>query len=63
MDVKGKVAVVTGSATGVGRATALQLAALGAEPMSGTPEQIGAFLRSEVAKWARVIKASGTRVE
>ncbi len=29
MDVKGKVAIVTGSATGVGRATALQLAALG----------------------------------
>ena len=40
-----------------------KLAALGAEPMSGTPEQIGAFLRSEVGKWARVIKASGTRVE
>jgi 3-oxoacyl-[acyl-carrier protein] reductase len=29
MDVTGKVAIVTGSATGVGRATALQLAALG----------------------------------
>ncbi len=29
MDVKGKVAIVTGSATGVGRATALQLANLG----------------------------------
>ena len=29
MDVRGKVAIVTGSATGVGRATALQLAALG----------------------------------
>ena len=40
-----------------------KLAALGAEPMSGTPEHIGAFLRSEMAKWAKVIKASGTRVE
>ncbi len=29
MEVRGKVAIVTGSATGVGRATALQLAALG----------------------------------
>jgi len=29
VNVKGKVAIVTGSATGVGRATALQLAALG----------------------------------
>ena len=40
-----------------------KLATLGAEPMSGTPEQISAFLRSEIAKWAKVIKASGTRVE
>jgi tripartite-type tricarboxylate transporter receptor subunit TctC len=40
-----------------------KLAALGAEPMNGTPEQTSGFLRSEITKWARVIKASGTKAE
>ena len=40
-----------------------KLAALGAEPMSGTPEQTSSFLRGEIAKWAKVVKASGTRAE
>ena len=35
------------------------LAAQGFEPLSGTPEQFDAFYRSEVAKWARVIEATG----
>lgn len=33
----------------------------GAQPASGTPEEFRAFIRSEVAKWAKVIKAA--RVE
>lgn len=37
--------------------------ALGAEPVGSTAEQFGAFYRNEVAKWARVVKESGARVE
>jgi hypothetical protein len=28
-----------------------------------TPEQFGAFQKSEIAKWAPVVKASGARVD
>jgi tripartite-type tricarboxylate transporter receptor subunit TctC len=35
------------------------LAAQGFEPLIGTPEQFDAFYRSEVAKWAKVIEATG----
>ena len=37
--------------------------AQGAETMSGTPEQVAAYVRAEVAKWAEVVKASGAKVE
>ena len=33
------------------------------EPTTSTPEQFGAFIRSETAKWAKVVKASGARAE
>ncbi len=33
------------------------------EPIYSTPEQFGAYIRGEVAKWAKVIKESGFRVE
>lgn len=33
------------------------------EPGGSTPDQFGAFIRSEVAKWAKVIKESEMRVE
>jgi tripartite-type tricarboxylate transporter receptor subunit TctC len=35
----------------------------GAEPVGSTPEQFAAFVRAEMAKWARVIKASGLKAE
>ncbi len=36
-----------------------RLSALGAEPTPTTPEQFGAFLRTETDKWARVAKQAG----
>ncbi len=36
---------------------------LGAVPSSGTPEQFGAFISAEIAKWANVVKATGVKVE
>lgn len=35
----------------------------GAEPMTGTPAQAAAFMRAEVAKWGKVVKASAARAE
>jgi tripartite-type tricarboxylate transporter receptor subunit TctC len=34
-----------------------------AEIVGGTPEQFGAFIRTEIAKWAAVVKASGAKVD
>ncbi len=36
---------------------------LGIEPVGGTPEQAAKFLDEEVAKWAKVIKAAGVKLE
>ena len=33
------------------------------EPTTSTPEQFGAFIRSETAKWGKVVKASGAKAE
>jgi len=40
-----------------------QLAEQGAEPYSEKPEQFAAFIRAETAKWGKVVKASGARVD
>src|SRR5689334_21881510 len=40
-----------------------RLYSIGAEPMSNTPEQFDAYVRSEMAKWAKVVKAAGIRAE
>lgn len=37
--------------------------AQGMVPGGGTPAELGAFLRSEIAKWRRVVKEAGIRVE
>ena len=39
------------------------LAADGSRPMVMSPEAFGAYLRDEIAKWGRVIKAVGIRAE
>jgi tripartite-type tricarboxylate transporter receptor subunit TctC len=40
-----------------------RLDALGFEIAGTTPEQFGAYMRSETGKWAKVVKASGARPE
>ena len=40
-----------------------QLASQGADPVGSTPEEFGQYMRSETAKWAKVVKASGIRLE
>jgi tripartite-type tricarboxylate transporter receptor subunit TctC len=36
---------------------------IGDEPAGGTPEEFGALIRNELAKWADVIKRSGAKLE
>ena len=40
-----------------------RIAANDFEPTASTPAQFGEFIRSETAKWAKVVKASGTRAD
>ena len=40
-----------------------RLATMGIEPMTSTPAEFGEFLKSEIAKWAKVVKESGAKVE
>ena len=40
-----------------------RLSADGADPVGGSPEKFGAFIRADIDKWARVIKAAKVRVD
>ena len=40
-----------------------KLAADAAEPVGNSPEEFGAFIKKEIARWAPVVKASGARPE
>jgi len=40
-----------------------RMAATGLTPLGSTPEECGAYVRSEVEKWGKVVKAVGMRVD
>ena len=40
-----------------------RLSAGGLEPIGTTPGEFGSYMRSEIGKWAKVIRASGARVD
>ena len=40
-----------------------RIVALGAQPAGGTPEEYAAFIRSEIAKWQKVIRSAGVKIE
>lgn len=40
-----------------------KLSGVGASPVSSAPEQFGAFIQGEIAKWAKVIKQAGITAE
>lgn len=40
-----------------------RMAALGAEPTGGTPEQFAETIRADTARWAQVVRTAGIRIE
>ena len=40
-----------------------RFAALMAEPVSSTPEEFGSFMKAELAKYEKVVKLSGAKVD
>ena len=40
-----------------------RLAAMGTEPLSSTPEEFGAYIKREIAKWGDVVRKAGLRAE
>ena len=40
-----------------------RLVALGVEPVTNTPEQFAAFVKSEITKWGRIVRISGAKAD
>ena len=40
-----------------------RMAAQGAIASGNTPEEFGAYIKEEIAKWGKVVKTAGLRVE
>jgi tripartite-type tricarboxylate transporter receptor subunit TctC len=40
-----------------------KLTALGVEPVADTPEEFGAYIRSEIVRWGDIIRRSNLKVE
>ena len=40
-----------------------KLSALGAEPVANSPDEFAALVKTEVVKWADVVKKSGAKVD
>ena len=61
-------AIITRLNTEIERILALpemksRLAADGADPAGGPPERFGAFIRADIEKWQKVIKAANVQVD
>ena len=57
-------ALAFGAANSVATRALLQrLAGDGVEAVGTTPEQFGADLKQEIAKWGKVVKASGAKAD
>jgi len=40
-----------------------KLAATGTDPLTSTPEEFAAYIKSEIAKWGDVIRKAGAKVD
>jgi tripartite-type tricarboxylate transporter receptor subunit TctC len=40
-----------------------RMAALGFEPVNNTPEEFGAWIKAEIAKWDKVIRAANLKIQ
>lgn len=40
-----------------------RFASIGADPMYGTPEALSAFIKSEIIKWDKILRAAGVRID